>query len=698
MQGTTVVLRENQRFAGYLILEELGRGGMGVVYRAEHPRLPGKTVALKVLDPLRAGRRSLELFGREADLVSRLSHPNIVAVQDKGCTDSVWWIEMQYVDGTDAGAVLRNTPGGLDPARAVRFVCDAAAGLDYAHDNKVLHRDIKPSNLLVASTGGPERVLVADFGIARSLDEAATLTQAGPGEYSPDYVAPERFIGFPPDPRSDVYSLGATLHRLLTGSVPYPMRSDTALIQAHCTEPPPVPSLLRPCLPAGFDEVIALAMAKEPDERYQSCGELAAAALAALDTDPAHDDPAADIATRTSGPPAATKIAGPPARTRTSGSEAQAQAPEPHAQTSTSGPHGETRASKPSAEIKTPETGAQARTSAVRRETEASGPDAQAEPSESDAETETSGLRAVLRTSGPPAESETPAPAAEFRTSGSDAESKTAGSGADTRASRSHGETETSGWHTVTRASGPHPGTPDAQAETSGRHGEARASGSASQSEASGSRVVAAHEGDVPEASEAVTAGSGGGDGPVTGAPSSQDRAAPAKPKRVRRRLMLLVAAVTVGMATVWGIVVSPEQPADAGFTNDKAHGENDVAAQPLSTHCYWSVRVSAGEGSYVEVPSGDPGRDEPRCIFNTGDSSAAVTSLQRALALCHDTPLTVTGTYDPATRSAVRHLQLRYGADVDGIYGPQTRAQVVEWPVFRESDGGFDGRCLHLS
>ncbi|NKY60047.1 protein kinase domain-containing protein [Nocardia flavorosea] len=138
----------------------------------------------------------------------------------------------------------------------------------------------------VAADAGTERVLVADFGIARSLDEEATVTGGGHREYSPYYVAPERFLSSLPDHRSDIYSFGATLYQLLTGSFPYPNRSDRELIHVHRHEPVPVPSTIRPTLPAAFDDVIARAMVKDPADRYQSCEELAVAARYALSGTP----------------------------------------------------------------------------------------------------------------------------------------------------------------------------------------------------------------------------------------------------------------------------------------------------------------------------------------------------------------------------------------------------------------------------
>src|SRR5690606_6895751 len=227
---------------------------------------------------------------------------------------------MDYIDGPDVGEVLRRAGGRLDPRRAVRFIRDAAAGLDHAHEKKIVHRDVKPSNLLVSTVEGEERVLVADFGIARILDEEITVASASEAAHRDDtreltleYAAPEQFVDSQPDRRSDIYSLGATLYRLLTGSLPYPNRPRQALIDAHLREPAPVPSRVRPELPKAFDAVIAKAMAKDPADRYQTCGDLARAALAALSdeaVDPTVDD-RTEPSTRT-GPPNRHAEPGPP--------------------------------------------------------------------------------------------------------------------------------------------------------------------------------------------------------------------------------------------------------------------------------------------------------------------------------------------------------------------------------------------------
>ncbi|MFD6450355.1 serine/threonine-protein kinase [Nocardia sp. NPDC056541] len=269
--------------AGYRIERRLGGGGMGTVYLAQHPRLPRRD-AVKVLD----GRLAVEptfraRFEREADLAARLRHPNVVQIFDRGVDGDRLWIAMQFVDGLDAAQLLRQGLSVLTPQRAVRIVAEAAKGLDYAHRQGLLHRDIKPANLLIArADDGTDEVMVTDFGIARSMGETTSLTSAGSVLGTLAYAAPEQLEGQPLDVRTDVYALGGTLYELLTGFVPFQRESPAALISAHLIEPPPRPSAGHPGLPPALDGVIARAMAKNPDDRYASCGELADAAISAL--------------------------------------------------------------------------------------------------------------------------------------------------------------------------------------------------------------------------------------------------------------------------------------------------------------------------------------------------------------------------------------------------------------------------------
>lgn len=275
-----MVLPAGSVIGGYTIEDILGSGGMGSVYRARHPVLP-RSDALKVLSAeLSRDEHFRARFEREAELAATLDHPNIVTVYNRGEADGQLWIAMQYVAGSDAEREL--SAGRMTPQRAVHITVEVAKALDYAHRRHLLHRDIKPANFLLATDD--ERIFLADFGIARALDDAVNLTQTGTVMATIAYAAPETLAGEPADHRADVYSLGCSLFRMLTGTSPFSGSGGMAAVAAaHLMAPPPRATDVVPTLPAAIDAVIARAMAKEPHARYQSAGDLARAALDALD-------------------------------------------------------------------------------------------------------------------------------------------------------------------------------------------------------------------------------------------------------------------------------------------------------------------------------------------------------------------------------------------------------------------------------
>lgn len=266
-------------FAGYTILGELGRGGMGTVYLARHPRLP-RNVALKLLarDHV-ADRDSLRRFEREAELIAALDHPGIVTVFDRGSVDGHPWLTMRYVEGTDASRLRAED---LPLPRAARIVADIAGALDYAHRRNVLHRDIKPANILLTVESGAERALLSDFGIALPGNSTIHRTATGTINATLAYASPEQLTGAPLDGRADQYSLACTLFRLLTGRTPFVADDAVALIAGHLQLDPPAPSTYRRDVPRALDEVIGRALAKRPDDRFPSCAEFAAAVAAAI--------------------------------------------------------------------------------------------------------------------------------------------------------------------------------------------------------------------------------------------------------------------------------------------------------------------------------------------------------------------------------------------------------------------------------
>ena len=274
---------EFEQFGAYRIEGLLGRGGMGEVYRAfdtEHDRV----VALKVLsEHLAADKGYRERFRREAHSAARLNEPHIVPIHRYGEIEGRLFLDMRLVPGRDVAEVVANE-GPMDPARAVSIISQAARALDSAHADGLIHRDVKPSNILVTGTGEDEFVYLVDFGIARSTTDTQgpALTQTGAALGSFDYMAPERFLERPADKRVDVYALACVLFEVLTGRRPFMGDGLAVLMYAHLNTDPPAPSSLRPDLPHALDAVILKGLAKEPDERWATAGEFAAAARKAL--------------------------------------------------------------------------------------------------------------------------------------------------------------------------------------------------------------------------------------------------------------------------------------------------------------------------------------------------------------------------------------------------------------------------------
>src|SRR6201987_429875 len=211
-------LAAGQTFAGYTILRRLGSGAMGEVYLVQHPRLP-RHDALKVLaEHVSADPEYRERFNREAQNAATLSHPNIVAVYDRGEYEGQLWITMAYVEGTDASRLLAEKHRkGMPPDGVVQIVTEVADALDYAHQRQLLHRDVKPANILLAELdSGGWRGMLADFGIARPVDASNSLTQTDMAVGTVAYAAPEQLMGLTLDGRADQYSLAATAFELLT--------------------------------------------------------------------------------------------------------------------------------------------------------------------------------------------------------------------------------------------------------------------------------------------------------------------------------------------------------------------------------------------------------------------------------------------------------------------------------------------------
>ena len=264
--------------AGYRIDSRIGRGGMGVVYRAHHLSLE-RQAALKIIAPdLAESSGFRERFSREARVAAALTHPNIVTVYDAGEVDGTLYLAMQFIEGSDLARILA-TDGRLKPYRAIDVCRQVGDALDAAHERGLIHRDVKPANVLIEG----RNAYLTDFGLTKRLG-GTQVTMAGDVVGTIHYVAPEQIEGREVTARSDVYSLGCVLFHCLTGRMPYERDTDVAVIYAHLSEPPPRPSRVRPELPDGFDDVIAKALDKNPDRRFQTCAELMAAAKAVVES------------------------------------------------------------------------------------------------------------------------------------------------------------------------------------------------------------------------------------------------------------------------------------------------------------------------------------------------------------------------------------------------------------------------------
>ncbi len=265
--------------AGYRVESLRGRGGMGEVYKALDLRLD-RPVALKVLAPrLADDERFRDRMLRESRLAASLDHPNVIPVYEAGEAEGRLFIAMRWVTGTDLKALLRRE-GAVEPSRAVALVEQVAAALDAAHERGLVHRDVKPSNVLVDEQGGREHCYLADFGLTQSSSDRGPTDGQFMG--SVDYVAPEQIRGDEIDGRADQYALGCMLFELLTGTLPYRSGSGVAAMFSHLEEPVPSASARRNGLSAEVDAVLARAMAKDPADRFDSCGELVGAARSAL--------------------------------------------------------------------------------------------------------------------------------------------------------------------------------------------------------------------------------------------------------------------------------------------------------------------------------------------------------------------------------------------------------------------------------
>ncbi len=256
------------KFDEYEVLEKLGEGGMGRVYKARQAELD-RVVALKVLNPEVSSRQAFERFKREAAVLDRLRHPNIVRLFTMGRVGNRTYFTMDYIDGRSLEELIREAGGPEDRERLVRIVARVARAVHYAHGQGVIHRDLKPSNIIVAEDGTP---YITDFGLAREVDAEFTLTMPGTAVGTAAYISPEQAEGDREKvgPRSDVYGLGAMLYEVLTGRPPFEGPGPAVVLKNVCSLPPVPPGVIDPTVGEGLEAVCLKCLAKRPEDRYAS--------------------------------------------------------------------------------------------------------------------------------------------------------------------------------------------------------------------------------------------------------------------------------------------------------------------------------------------------------------------------------------------------------------------------------------------
>lgn len=266
-----------QRLGQYEITQELGRGGMAVVYRARQLNIE-RDVAIKVIKPDLAAIGDLaERFQREAKTIASLQNPHILKLFDYGQHEDILYFVMELISGGSLADLLRG--GALPPERIATLLDQITDALDYAHSRGVIHRDLKPQNILLDERGNAH---LTDFGIAKLLGQAAPITQTGLAVGTPAYMSPEQWQGKALDVRADIYALGIMLFEMLTGKLPFNGDTPYSMMHYHIYEAPPSVQQIRPDLPPPVEQVVSKALAKNSDERFASAGQMATAFRNAL--------------------------------------------------------------------------------------------------------------------------------------------------------------------------------------------------------------------------------------------------------------------------------------------------------------------------------------------------------------------------------------------------------------------------------
>ncbi|HEY8768086.1 MAG TPA: serine/threonine-protein kinase, partial [Dehalococcoidia bacterium] len=264
-------LQEGAEFGPYRILGRIGQGGMANIYRAFQPSLR-REVAIKVIGAELADKETFRArFRREAEVLARLEHPNILTVFDYGEADGQAYIAYRHITGGELKDLLGRP---LPPEEVVRLLSPVASALDFAHARGIVHRDIKPSNILLTDDRTP---IVADFGLARILqaglrsEDAPSLTETSVSIGTPAYMAPEQVLGRTVDGRCDQYALGVIAFQMLTGSIPFSAETPMAVAMQQVHEPVPLPRTRNVLVSPAVERVLLVVLSKNPDDRYESC-------------------------------------------------------------------------------------------------------------------------------------------------------------------------------------------------------------------------------------------------------------------------------------------------------------------------------------------------------------------------------------------------------------------------------------------
>ncbi len=300
MESTSSLV--GQTLGQYRIIEQIGEGGMATVFKAYQPGL-NRDVALKVLPPHFAKQAGFtERFGREAQAIGNLHHPNILPVYDFGQEKGYSYIAMRYI--SDARTLTDEMKSPLKTERIVELISQVAGALDQAHTAGIIHRDVKPSNILLDG----QWALLSDFGLAKMVEIPSELTGSGVGMGTPAYMSPEQGMGKKVDHRTDIYALGIILYEMLTGQVPHRAETPIATVLKRINEPLPLPRRLNPNIPEAVERVLLKALAPEPAHRFDSAGEMAAALKVAFGPQPeevtAGVGPGEGLQPQTASPPA----------------------------------------------------------------------------------------------------------------------------------------------------------------------------------------------------------------------------------------------------------------------------------------------------------------------------------------------------------------------------------------------------------